>query len=237
MGFRLATGLTTVEGKNCIVLKARLLSGKWLTYTWMQDIRRLVPARQEDILRHAEDKVTFKIRKAPEKVGNINLWGTSALAKDAILLLRNFIFINASIDPNVLAREVLGAVLFSQWCDRCGMFDIMLSLSKDGKLHIKAKGLDAKLWFVTISSKPRQRAVDFCITNSGNLRYDITYCFKEEIDLFNNAYHAMILDKVVNLSSYLKPTSLRSVGDLIRMGTKGVEARIDICFFTFQYEI
>lgn len=237
MALKLVTGLMTVEGKDCIIFKAQLPSGNWLTYTWMQDIRKLVPAKQDGILKHAEDRVTFKIRKAPEKVGNIKLWGTSTLAKDALLLFQNYVFIDSSIDQNVLAREVLGAVLFSRWCDRCRMSNIIVYLTADRKLYIKARGLDDKLWVVTINSKPRQKAVDFCITNSDNLRYDITYCFKEEINLFNNAYHAMVLDKIVNLSSYLNPTSLRSVGDLVKLGTRGAEVRADICFFTFQYEV
>lgn len=47
----------------------------------------------------------------------------------------------------------------------------------------------------------------------------------------------MILDKLVKLSSHLSPTSLRSVGDLVKLGTRGAEVRADICFFTFQYEV
>lgn len=200
MGIKVTTGFTRVGGHGSIYFKTKLPSGRWLTYSYDMDIDALPPAKQGIIKSYAENKRTGAI-KFPSTDDYIRLWGKGSLAGDALMCLGKY-SCNKGVDQNVLTRETLGALIYSDWCARWYTDIPKLTICQMNKLLVRVQDNTGANWATLIKSKPRQKLIEFLVVNeTTNMLYSVTLMFDDEVELFRQEYHNLLLCKFVNLQA------------------------------------
>lgn len=224
MGIKVTTGFTRVGRHGSIYFKTKLPSGRWLTYSYDMDIDALPPAKQGLIKSYAEDKRTGAI-KFPSTDDYIRLWGKGSLAGDALMCLGKYSW-GKGVDQNVLTRETLGALIYSDWCARWYTDMPKLTICQMNKLLIRVKDNTGSNWATLIKSKPRQKLIEFLVVNeTTNMLYSVTLVFDDEVELFRQEYHNLLLCKFVNLQAqavYYGKSTVHSLS----LGNRGLHATL-----------
>ena len=224
MGIKVTTGFTRVGGHGSIYFKTKLPSGRWLTYSYDMDIDALPPAKQGFIKSFAENKRTGAI-KFPSTDDYIRLWGKGSLAGDALMYLGKYSW-NKGVDQNVLARETLGALIYSDWCARWYTDAPKLSICQFNKLLVRVQDTTGANWVTLIESIPRQRVIECTIVNeTTNMLYSLVLVFEDELDLFRQEYHNLLLCKFVNLKAQAVQCG-RSTTYTTPLGVQGLNATL-----------
>lgn len=229
------TGLATLEGQDCIVFKTKL-QNKWFTYLWVQNIMKLHPDLQKQILSYAKDKRAFYISIPTETIG---FWGTSYLAAEALLAYEKYKD-NPNVYKNVLLRQTLGVILLSKWCENGNLSATNMSISSIPKkslqdLYLQVHSPNGVYYNVYIGSKPREKVLYFKVLCSNRMRYDLTIYYSDETDLFTGTYMNRVLNKAVSLgneilSSQNNALSVSSMHESVKTGVDGVLAKISVYY-------
>ncbi len=224
MGIKVTTGFTRVGGHGSIYFKTKLPSGRWLTYSYDMDIDTLPPAKQGLIKSYAENKRTGDI-KFPSTDDYIRLWGKGSLAGDALMCLGKYSW-NKGVDQNVLARETLGALIYSDWCAKWYTEAPKLSICQLNKLIVRVQDTTGANWVTLIESKHRQKMIEYTIVNeTANMLYSLVLVFDDELELFRQEYHNILLCKFVNLKAQAVQCS-RSTTYTTHLGRQGLNATL-----------
>lgn len=224
MGIKVTTGYTRVGGHGSIYFKTKLPSGRWLTYSYDMDIDTLPPAKQGLIKSYAENKRTGDI-KFPSTDDYIRLWGKGSLAGDALMCLGKYSW-NKGVDQNVLARETLGALIYSDWCAKWYTEAPKLSICQLNKLIVRVQDTTGANWVTLIESKHRQKMIEYTIVNeTANMLYSLVLVFDDELELFRQEYHNILLCKFVNLKAQAVQCG-RSTTYTTHLGRQGLNATL-----------
>lgn len=205
-----STGLDYANNRYCILFNVQLPKGRCLTYTWHKDIHMLPLHTQQSILALAENPNTYNLRIPVFKPDNILLSGTCNSAGKALELMGTY-SAKRKIHRNKTVRNIMGALLFSQWREQHRMTVLDVTLIDDGDLVIHARDYEKRPLIVVIKSEEMRNEVVLEVTYNSFLRYYISIKYVDkECDLFCNYNTSYIEGRVLQLKGRLLDLVFRS---------------------------